>query len=58
MGFPTHFQAMTKFSTDQEVLAKAINTDYGLAAAIFTQDISRITRMDAAQESGMVTING
>jgi aldehyde dehydrogenase (NAD+) len=30
---------------------------YGLAAAIFTNDVHRVDRVTAALESGMVTVN-
>ncbi|KAF7561155.1 hypothetical protein G7046_g2967 [Stylonectria norvegica] len=50
--------AMAKFTTESEVIAKANDSEYGLSAAIFTNDVNRAHRVSAALESGQVTING
>jgi aldehyde dehydrogenase (NAD+) len=49
--------AISKFSTDQEVIAKANNTSYGLAAALFTEKISRAHKVARKLQAGMVWIN-
>ncbi|CAH0045246.1 unnamed protein product [Clonostachys solani] len=49
--------AIAKFDTEDEVVQRANDTVYGLAAAIFTNDIHRADRVTAALESGMVTVN-
>lgn len=45
------------FRTEEEVIAAANNTRYGLAAYVFTNDINRATRVSDALEAGMVAIN-
>ncbi|KAJ4384350.1 hypothetical protein N0V85_008389 [Neurospora sp. IMI 360204] len=45
------------FATEEEVVAKANDTEFGLYAAVFTNDISRAMRMAKALESGYVSIN-
>ncbi|WP_018131026.1 NAD-dependent succinate-semialdehyde dehydrogenase [Effusibacillus pohliae] len=46
------------FETEAEVLAHANDTPYGLAAYVFTRDISRVFRMSESLEFGMVAVNG
>ena len=50
-------KSIAKFETEKEAIAKANNTEYGLMAPIFTENISWAHRVSAALESGMVTIN-
>lgn len=45
------------FDTEDEVLARANATDYGLAAGVFTQDLTRAHRMAAGFEAGTCYIN-
>jgi phenylacetaldehyde dehydrogenase len=45
------------FDTEDEVLALANNTRFGLGAAVWTRDLSRAHRMAAAIESGQVWVN-
>lgn len=45
------------FDTEYEVLARANATDYGLAAGVFTQDLTRAHRMAAGFEAGTCYIN-
>ncbi|WP_318036020.1 NAD-dependent succinate-semialdehyde dehydrogenase [Halobacillus shinanisalinarum] len=45
------------FDDELEVVNKANNTDYGLAAYIFTQNLSRSVRVSEGLEYGMVGIN-
>ncbi len=46
-----------KFKTEQEVIAYANSTDFGLASYFFSKDIARIWRVAEAIESGMVGVN-
>ena len=45
------------FDNEDEVLARANNTSFGLAAAVFTKDINRAHRMAAGLQAGIVWIN-
>lgn len=45
------------FDTEQEVLARANDTEFGLAAGVFTQDITRAHRVVAGFEAGTCYIN-
>jgi acyl-CoA reductase-like NAD-dependent aldehyde dehydrogenase len=45
------------FETEEEVLALANDTEYGLMSGVFTRDITRALRVSAALESGVVGIN-
>jgi len=45
------------FSSDEEVIEKANDTDYGLGAYIFTTNLSRANRVSEALEYGMVGVN-
>jgi aspartate-semialdehyde dehydrogenase len=45
------------FSDEDEVLARANDTDYGLVAYIHTRDRARIARLGRALEYGMVAVN-
>jgi 5-carboxymethyl-2-hydroxymuconic-semialdehyde dehydrogenase len=45
------------FDTDEEALAIANDTDYGLAAYLWTSDAGRALRMAQAIEAGMVWVN-
>ena len=49
--------ALLSFEDDEEVLARANNTDYGLAAGLFTRDINRAHRIAARLQAGMCWIN-
>ncbi len=46
-----------RFKTEDEAIQRANGTPFGLAAYFYTQDISRVFRVSAALESGMVGIN-
>lgn len=50
-------QAITKFDSEAEVISKANDSELGLAAAVFTNDVSRAHRVAAAIEVGQVTVN-
>ncbi|WKN60791.1 NAD-dependent succinate-semialdehyde dehydrogenase [Rhodococcus opacus] len=45
------------FDTEEEVIAYANDTDYGLVSYIFTEDLRRAIRVAEAMESGMVGLN-
>jgi aldehyde dehydrogenase (NAD+) len=49
---------VNSFSTEEEVLERANDIEYGLYASIFTKDIDRAMRFAKELESGTVTING
>jgi len=46
-----------RFDTDEEVLAQANDTEFGLASYFYSRDIGRIWRVAEGLESGMVGIN-
>lgn len=46
-----------RFSTEEEAIAMANDTEYGLASYLFAADAARIWRVSAALEAGMVGIN-
>ncbi len=45
------------FDTEEEVVARANATEYGLAAGLFSRDLARGHRVAAALEAGIVWIN-
>jgi succinate-semialdehyde dehydrogenase/glutarate-semialdehyde dehydrogenase len=45
------------FSTDDEAIAAANNTEYGLVAYLFTSNLNRALRVTEALETGMVGLN-
>jgi aldehyde dehydrogenase (NAD+) len=51
------FATVTTFATDEEALAIANGTDYGLGGGLWTRDLSRAHRAAAAMRSGMVWVN-
>eukprot|EP01012_Entosiphon_sulcatum_P006851 TRINITY_DN13331_c0_g1_i1.p1 TRINITY_DN13331_c0_g1~~TRINITY_DN13331_c0_g1_i1.p1 ORF type:complete len:516 (-),score=71.62 TRINITY_DN13331_c0_g1_i1:16-1563(-) len=46
-----------KFDTESEVLQRANSSSYGLAAAVFTQNINRAMRMVRKLKAGIVWVN-
>ncbi len=48
---------LQSFSTEEEALQLANTSDYGLAATIWTQDISRANRVASKIESGIIWVN-
>lgn len=48
---------VTTFSTEEEAIAAANDTEYGLVAYLFTQDLNRAFRVTEALESGMIGLN-
>lgn len=45
------------FATEEEAIAKANDTEFGLYAALYTKDLERAVRVGKKLESGMVGIN-
>lgn len=50
-------QSIFKFSTTEEVIERANNTEYGLAAGILTNDMNTATMVAHALQAGIVWIN-
>ncbi len=50
--------SVLRFSTEDEVVAKANDSDFGLGAYLHTRDASRVHRVAAALQAGMVIANG
>ncbi len=48
---------ITTFSTDEEALAQANDTEFGLVAYVFTRDLKRALQVSEALETGMVGLN-
>lgn len=49
--------AVTRFSSEEEVIAAANDTDFGLAAYFYARDIGRVWRVAEKLEYGMVGVN-
>ena len=49
--------AVIKFKTEEEVIAAANDTDFGLASYFYSRDIGRVWRVSEKLEYGMVGIN-
>lgn len=49
--------ACFRFDDEEEVVRRANDTEFGLAAYFYTQNLQRVFRVSAALESGMVGIN-
>lgn len=48
---------LIRFTTEEEVIEKANNTEYGLASYLFTNDLSRAYRVSEKLDYGMVGVN-
>ena len=48
---------VTTFSTDEEAIAMANDTEYGLVAYVFTADLTRAFRVCEALDTGMIGLN-
>ena len=48
---------LNSFKTEEEILEKSNNTNFGLMAGVFTQDINKALRVASEFDSGMVGIN-
>jgi succinate-semialdehyde dehydrogenase/glutarate-semialdehyde dehydrogenase len=51
------FAPVFKFKTEEEAIALANNTEYGLASYFYSRDVGRIFRVSEALEYGMVGVN-
>ncbi len=51
-------QAVLRFSSEEEAIAKANDSVFGLAAYVHTQDPSRIERLTTELQVGTVVVNG
>ncbi|MEL0088203.1 MAG: betaine-aldehyde dehydrogenase [Halieaceae bacterium] len=51
------FMTVLSFESEEEVIARANNTRFGLAAAVFTGDFARAHRVANALQAGIVWIN-
>ena len=51
------FAPVFRFKTEQEVIAAANNTEFGLASYFYSRDVGRIFRVSEGLEYGMVGIN-
>lgn len=51
------FAVFAKFSSQEEVVRLANDTEYGLSAALFTKDITRAIRVSEELQAGTVWIN-
>jgi succinate-semialdehyde dehydrogenase/glutarate-semialdehyde dehydrogenase len=49
--------AIQTFKTEEEVIARANDTEYGLAAYLYTQDMSRGLRVSEKLDFGMIGLN-
>ncbi|KAJ3749502.1 aldehyde dehydrogenase [Lentinula detonsa] len=49
--------AVVKFKTEDEAIEMANDTNYGLACAVFTENVSRAVRVSNALEAGMAWVN-
>lgn len=49
--------ALLRFATEDEVLARANDTEFGLASYLYSRDIGRVFRVAEALECGMVGVN-
>ncbi|KAH7876625.1 aldehyde dehydrogenase [Lentinula edodes] len=49
--------AVVKFKTENEVIEMANDSNYGLACAVFTENVSRAIRVSNALEAGMAWVN-
>ena len=50
-------QQILKFSTKEEVIARANNTTYGLGAGLFTNDLNTALEVSARLQAGQVYVN-
>jgi succinate-semialdehyde dehydrogenase/glutarate-semialdehyde dehydrogenase len=48
---------ITTFSSEEEAIARANDTEFGLVAYLFTRDIKRALRVSEALETGMIGLN-
>lgn len=51
------FASIASFKTEEEAIARANDTSYGLSAAVFSNNLDRVFRVTEAIEAGQVTVN-
>lgn len=51
-------QAILRFSTEEEVVAKTNDSDFGLGAYFHTRDVSRVQRLSRQIQAGSIVANG
>lgn len=49
--------AVAKWSTEEEVIRRANDTSFGLAAGLFTKDVANVARVSRALRAGTVWVN-
>ena len=49
--------AISPFSTEDQAIAMANDTEFGLAASLFTQNVERVHRVSSRLEAGMIWVN-
>jgi len=49
--------AITTFESEEEALSLANQTEYGLAAGVWTQDVGRVQRMTSGIDAGIIWVN-
>ena len=49
--------SISTFTTEEEVITRANDTEFGLASYVYTRDLSRTIRMAEALEFGMIGVN-
>lgn len=50
-------QTVQRFTTEEEAIGLANDTDYGLSASVWTRDIDRATRVSRQVQAGLISIN-
>ena len=48
---------ITTFTTEQEAVERANDTEYGLSSYVYTRDLARTIRLAEALEFGMIGVN-
>lgn len=48
---------ISAFDTEEEVVAKANDTEFGLVSYVYTSDLKRALRVSEALEAGMIGLN-
>jgi succinate-semialdehyde dehydrogenase/glutarate-semialdehyde dehydrogenase len=51
------FAPLSRFQSEEDAIRLANNTEYGLAAYIYTRDLARGLRVSSKIEAGMIALN-